>query len=284
MQKFTLHTHTIGFDGKNTVLEMVSSARAAGFDTLGVSNHFIVHPKIKQSRMYPYAVRGGYSAIYSDSFDEVMDKFRAHYTELRQLQSESNIRILCGAEVDFFPTRAWRDGFLRAVDELSPDYLIGSAHFVYYDGNLCNVHDIANVDADVRDEILGIYWDNVAVAATSGLFNFMAHIDLPKKVGIGRTDKWCAAENRALDAIADSGTAMEINTGLYRPEIYEPYPSARILRAATARNIPVLLSDDAHAANQIGRHFDDARQFAHDCGVNNFITLQNLLDFPRKSR
>ena len=103
MQNFTLHTHTIGFDGKSTVAQMITAARAAGFDTLGVSNHFIVHPEIKKSRMYPYAVRGGYSAIYSDSFDSVIEKFRIHYNELRQLQSESQANILCGMEVDFFP-------------------------------------------------------------------------------------------------------------------------------------------------------------------------------------
>lgn len=284
MQNFTLHTHTIGFDGKSTVAQMITAARAAGFDTLGVSNHFIVHPEIKKSRMYPYAVRGGYSAIYSDSFDSVIEKFRIHYNELRQLQSESQANILCGMEVDFFPTRTWCDGFLRAIDKLRPDYTIGSVHFVYYDGNLCNMHDIAKAAPTVRDKMLNVYWDNIAAAATSGLFNIMAHIDLPKKVGIGRDDKWYDAEIRAVDAIADAGVAMEINTGLYKPEIYEPYPSARILRAAAAKNIPVLISDDAHVSNQIGRHFDTAQQFAHDCGINNFITLQNLLDFSRKTR
>ena len=63
MQTFTLHTHTIGFDGANTIAEMAASARAAGFSALGVSNHFIVHPEITHARMYPHAVRGGYDAI-----------------------------------------------------------------------------------------------------------------------------------------------------------------------------------------------------------------------------
>ena len=78
MQTFTLHTHTIGFDGANTIAEMAASARAAGFSALGVSNHFIVHPEITHARMYPHAVRGGYDAIYLDSFDRAMEKFRPH--------------------------------------------------------------------------------------------------------------------------------------------------------------------------------------------------------------
>ena len=173
MQTFTLHTHTVGFDGANTIAEMAASARAAGFSVLGVSNHFIVHPDITRARMYPHAVRGGYDAIYLDSFDRVMEKFRPHYAELRKFQSDTDMRILCGMEVDFFPTAGWRDGFLRAIDELRPDYVIGSSHFVYYDDNLCNVHDMANATPDVRDEMLQMYWDKVAAAASSGLFTIM---------------------------------------------------------------------------------------------------------------
>lgn len=283
MQTFTLHTHTIGFDGANTIAEMAASARAAGFSALGVSNHFIVHPEITHARMYPHAVRGGYDAIYLDSFDRAMEKFCPHYAELRQFQSTTDMQILCGMEVDFFPSAWWRDGFLRAIDELRPDYVIGSSHFIYYDNNVCNVHDMANASPDVRDEMLQMYWDKVAAAASSGLFTWMAHVDLPKKVGLGRDEKWCMAENRAMDAIASAGIAMEINTGLYKPEMYEPYPSARILRAAAAKNIPVLLSDDAHKSCQLGRHFDEACKFAHECGVANFATLHNLLDFSQKT-
>ena len=90
MQTFTLHTHTVGFDGANTIAEMTASARTAGFSVLGVSNHFIVHPDITRARMYPHAVRGGYDAIYLDSFDRVMEKFRPHYAELRKFQSDTD--------------------------------------------------------------------------------------------------------------------------------------------------------------------------------------------------
>ena len=68
-QKYTLHTHTSGFDGKNTIAEMVACARDMGFNTVGISNHFIVHPNIKQSKMYPFSVHGGYSNIYASAYE-----------------------------------------------------------------------------------------------------------------------------------------------------------------------------------------------------------------------
>ena len=75
MQNFSLHTHTIGFDGKNTVEEMVRAAQNIGFKKLGISNHFIVHPNIKDSKMYAYSLRGGYHNIYNATFDEAIEKF-----------------------------------------------------------------------------------------------------------------------------------------------------------------------------------------------------------------
>ena len=258
-QKYTLHTHTFGFDGKNTAAEMISCAREMGFDTIGISNHFIVHPNIKQSKMYPYSVRGGYSNIYSSDFDEVLSRFIPHYAELDKLQEQMpDIKILRGMEVDFFDTSTWQTGFEKCISILKPDYIIGSCHFIEYNNALLNSHDWENADSDLQDILLKSYWANIARAAQSGIFNWMAHLDLPKKAGIGQSEKWAEYENNAVDAISKSGTAIEINTGYYRPYCYEPYPSNRILQMAANYNVLVLISDDAHSVSQIGRHFSEA--------------------------
>ncbi|MDO5012580.1 MAG: PHP domain-containing protein [Pseudomonadota bacterium] len=282
MPDFTLHTHTIGFDGKNTPAEMASRATELGMHTIGISNHFIVHPNIRRAPMYKYAVRGGYSGIYSDSFDETIEKFRAHYDELNKLSQTSGIRILRGMEVDYFAYPAWHSGFERAVRILQPDYVIGAAHFVEYGGVLCNTHDAAHASPDDQTQMLKTYWANIRDAAASGLFTWMAHLDLYKKVGLGRNAVWHDAECDALDAIRTAGCGIEVNTGLYTAKIDEPYPSARILAAAAARDIPVLISDDAHATNQIGRHFDRAECFATSCNVKNRLNIQKILDFRTK--
>ena len=51
IQDFTLHTHTIGFDGRNTPAEMAARVRELGMTALGVSNHFIVHPDITKTKL-----------------------------------------------------------------------------------------------------------------------------------------------------------------------------------------------------------------------------------------
>ncbi len=269
-QKYTLHTHTIGFDGKNSVNEMILKAKELGFNTLGISNHFIVHPEIKKCPMYPYSVRGGYENIYSSDFDEVLSRFIPHYEELDKLQN-SGIKLLKGIEVDFFSDWQWQQKFEKAISILKPDYIIGSCHFVKYGDMLLNSHDWAKADTDTQNILLQSYWNNVSVAARSGLFTWMAHLDLPKKVNLGREQKWQPFEEKAVTAISDAKIAMEINTGLYHPDCYEPYPSPRILQMAKDKNVPVLISDDAHAVSQIGRHFDDAQQLIDTFNLQKFI-------------
>lgn len=278
MQDFTLHTHTVGFDGHNTVAEMIDRAAALGMHAIGISNHFIVHPRVKESKMYAAACSKGraWSDIYSASFDEVMARFIPHYAELERLAATAGIRVLRGMEVDWFDDDAWRDGFAEALRILRPDYLIGAKHFVEMDGALYNPHDWEHADVATQEKLLATYWDNVARAARSGLFHWMAHLDLPRKVGLGEDERWEMHENTALDAIAAANVGIEINTGGVG-RFGAPYPSARILAGAAARGIPVIISDDAHAAAQIGRDFDVAVDAAREAGGIKFATLDEIL-------
>ncbi len=274
--KYTLHTHTIGFDGRDSVQAMVNRARDLGFNTIGISNHFIVNPIIKDTKMYPYSVHGGYSNIYSSSFEEALLRFVPNYHEIETLREQNpDMKILRGMEADFFDDAEWRNGFENTIKILKPDYIIGSAHLVSHNGTLLNTHDWKNADEETRDVLLQKYWTNVANAAASGLFTWMAHLDLPKKVGLGSEEKWVTWESRAVEAAAKSGTAIEINTSFYRSFCYEPYPSIRILEMAQKNNVPVLISDDAHETKNIGRHFDEARQLIKDLNlkVADFKTL-----------
>ncbi len=283
MQDFTLHTHTIGFDGRNTPAQMINQARAAGMRAIGISNHFIVHPQIKDSDFYRAATARGYNTIYAASFDEVMARFIPHYAELEKLAASADIKVYRGMEVDFFQNPDWRNEFLRACDVLRPDYLIGSAHFVYYDGMLRNVHDIQHATPEIQDAMLRTYWENVAAAGESGLFTWLAHLDLPKKCGLGLGADWTPIHADVVARIGAAGVGVEINTAAMDTLGSEPYPSKSILELVARHNIPVLISDDAHRVEHIGRHFERAEQFARGAGVKNFITLQKILDFRHKT-
>ena len=272
MQDFTFHMHTNEFDGDNSVTEMVQKARELGFKHVGISNHFIVHPKIKEiGTFYPYSVQKGYSANYNSSFEECLERFRCNYAEIDRVAKELNFPIYKGMEVDFFEYDGWREGFEKARAELKPDYLIGTAHLVEYDGLLLNNYSMSKAPEGKKDEILHIYWHNIRASIKSGLFDFIAHLDLPKKSGLLKEEKWVAEEEKTLQCLVEHNMKIEINTGLYKPECYEPYPSPRILKKAAEYGIKVFLSDDSHNINQIGRHFDEALELAKECGLEKCI-------------
>ncbi len=272
-QDFTLHTHTNQFDGKNSVAEMVIMAHELGMSAIGISNHFIVHPDVKNSNFYSYAVRGGYDNIYQSSFADVIAKYRAHYDEIDRVALDMHMPILRGMEVDYFDSYNWRQGFEYAIKVLRPDYLIGACHLVECDGKLYNVHDMKNADPEMRDKLLGLYWQKVARAAQSGLFTFMAHLDLPKKVNIGNEIKWRDIESQTIAAIAQTNTGIEINTSGIG-HMGTPYPGAHILKNIAQTSIPVIISDDAHHVSQIGRHFDAAEKLITAYGIKKRLSLQ----------
>lgn len=274
MQKFSLHTHTLGFDGRNTEEEMLSKAQSLGWTHLGFSNHFIVHPKIKDSVMFSYAVKGGYDNIYSASFDEAVAKFAEHYKKIDALKKETGIEILKGMEVDYFAEPEWRTNFEKSLNILKPDYLIGSAHFIEYKGTLYNSHDVKNATSLEQKMLLHRYWQNERAAASSGLFDIMAHLDLFKKVGLGQDKEWIEEEQKTVATVKNAGVKVELNTSYFKFSD-EPYPSRRIMKMLAAADIPVLLSDDAHASTQLGNHFTRAEEIAHECGLNLQLNAPN---------
>ena len=274
MQNFSLHTHTIGFDGHNTEEEMVRRAIELGWDKIGFSNHFIVYERIEEAPMYHNAKMRSYDSIYSSSFDKVVAKFEKHYAEIDRLRDEKGFEILKGMEVDFFAGEKWRKGFEEAVAYLKPDYLIGSAHFIEYEGVLCNSHDLKKAPKTEQQKMLTRYWQNVRVTANSQLFDFLAHIDLMKKVGLGQEEEWRDEEQKTIRAIKESGVMIEINTSAFKNG-NEPYPSKRIMQMIANEGITVLLSDDAHNTERLGDDFDRAYKMAQNCGIKNFYNDSN---------
>ena len=269
---YTLHTHTVGFDGRNSAEDMVRVACARGFKTIGFSNHFIVHPDISKSPMYKYALRGGYANIYSNDAEYSIHRFGEHFAAVRALRRKyPDINILCGMEMDWFQYPEWGQTMGNAVARLRPDYIIGAMHFIDrgMDGVL-NVHDIKNAPAVESRRLLREYYQNLMRLAEFDWrgcgfrFNWVAHFNLPRKVGLHFPEM----EAGALGAIARNGVPIELNTALIKNKNYvAPGKDDETLKQITEYKIPTLLSDDAHDVARIGADFDTVASAASATGV-----------------
>ena len=269
---YTLHTHTVGFDGRNSAEDMVRVACARGFKTIGFSNHFIVHPDISKSPMYKYALRGGYANIYSNDAEYSIHRFAEHFAAVRALRRKyPDMNILCGMEMDWFQYPEWGQTMGNAVARLRPDYIIGAMHFIDrgMDGVL-NVHDIKNAPAVESRRLLREYYQNLMRLAEFDWrgcgfrFNWVAHFNLPRKVGLHFPEM----EAGALGAIARNGVPIELNTALIKNKNYvAPGKYDETLKQITEYKIPTLLSDDAHDVTRIGADFDTVASAASATGM-----------------
>jgi len=231
-----------------TIGEVVEAARNLGLDEVGISDHFVLYP---DGTDIEWSMPVGRLAEY---VDEVLAADSGH----------GRTRVRLGIEVDYLPETI-ED--LRAMLRPYPfDYLIGSVHFI--DGFPIDGHR-KHWDAltpEQVDETWRAYYARIKAMAESRVFDIAAHFDLPKKFGhkpgVDLTDEVHAA----LDAVARSDMAIEINTSGWSLPAAEAYPAPWILRAARSREIPVLITADAHTPKYLVRGFDMARRLATDTG------------------
>ena len=81
-------------------------------------------------------------------------------------------------------------------------------------------------------EVWQVYFDRLALAAESGLFEIIGHADLPKKFGIRPAQDCAPLYEKFLNAAAKAGCAIELNTAGLRKDCQEIYPSRELLELA----------------------------------------------------
>src|SRR5207244_12457130 len=144
------------------------------------------------------------------------------------------------------------------------DYLLGSIHWL----NGLGVDD----GPRLLDE-LGVegawrrYFDALAGAAHSGLFDSLSHPDVIKIFDVRPDRRTVEALHDAFaDAVAGLPIAIEVSTaGLYK-EVGELYPDPHLLAACRRRGVPATLASDAHFPELVGRDFDRARDLLRSAG------------------
>lgn len=247
----TYHTHTRWSDGKATAAQLLEAARTMRIDELGFSDHFVLHP-------------GGAAMKWAMPTDALPD----YVSDIRHLAARTREHggptIRLGLEVDWFPGH---EAALRAALDPYPfDYIIGSVHDV--DGMLVDMSAAAweKLDASQRNRVHRQYWINMRSLAESGLFDIAAHLDLTKKFGCLPTIDLSKERHTALDAIADAGLVVELNTAGWHKPCDDAYPRLDILRECHDRGIPVTLSSDAHQPDHLLRDFARGAQRLMEAG------------------
>jgi len=185
-----------------------------------------------------------------------------HYLELVDRAKNAmagTVDVRLGLECDYLPgLEGWLEEQLSSAKF---DYVLGSVHphlgmfrEAYWTGDPVAYQEV--------------YFDRLADAAETGLFDALAHPDLVKNVTASSwsVEKILDRVRSSLDRIAASGCALELNTSGLNKRVAEMNPGPQILAEARLRDIPVVVGADAHTPERVGDRFDVAFEALADAG------------------
>jgi histidinol-phosphatase (PHP family) len=233
-----------------------AAAAAAGIEELGVSEHVYRFVQALELWRHPF-----WEEQARDDLDAYCEFARG-----------AGLRL--GVECDFVPGAEERTAELLAARPF--DYVVGSVHFL---GERAVDHEGWDVweAAGDADEVWRRYFEALAECARSGLFDVLAHPDLVKVWGRGRPlpeGDLRRFHELAVEAIAESGIAVELSTAGLRKPVGELYPAPAFARLCVEAGAPFALSSDAHLPEQVGFAYDRALDLLAELGVGEIAVFE----------
>jgi len=181
---------------------------------------------------------------------------------------QGRVDIRLGLESDYYPgVEPWLEELHARVPL---HHVLGSVHFQV--GDYRRLYD-PGTDFGYQQ----VYYEHLAQAAETGLYDTLAHPDLikndnPKAWDFARIQPFI---ERSLDRIAATGVAMELNTSGRNKSLPEMNPSAAQLTLMRERGIPVVLGADAHHPKRVADHYPEALRLLQEAGYENVSLFLN---------
>lgn len=265
MRPIDLHTHTLHSHGRDTVEDMLKSAKEKNVQVLGFTEH---DPRPGDFK-YP-----------SDYQERLYRQFPIYVQEVKEIieQDTSGVEILLGVEFDYFPGHEPR--ILNEKQAYNFDFALGSVHFL----------DAWGFDFTAKDwrgrsfEELGAQYERyfylVEQMAASGLFDIAAHLDLVKLFSVSDFAAWIQTDgaqtlvNRALQAMGDTGMALEVSSAGLRKPCKEIYPCQSIMKLAAKQKLPIAFASDAHNVGHVAYGFAELVDYVKQFDFSQYVSAK----------
>jgi histidinol-phosphatase (PHP family) len=235
-----------------------ASATECGIEELGVAEHVY---------RFTQALEVWQHELWRHSARDDLDAYCAF------VRAETDLKL--GIEADFIP--GGEDHMAELLAARDFDYVVGSIHFVG-DGALdYDRYDIWSAGSS-PEKVWRTYFEWLGQAAASGMFDILAHPDLVKYWGPTQRP-WPEGDPRrfyaiAMEAIAESGIAVELSTAGLRKPVGELYPARAFLEMVVDAGNPIALSSDAHTPEDLGRDYDQALALLAELGVGELAVFE----------
>ncbi len=261
--KANYHTHSLYCDGKSTLEEHVREAEKSELLQLGFSSHS--------------------SVPFENNFAISEERIPEYVGEIDRLQQITNITLLKSLECEFVPGISKDFEVWRTTYNL--DYVIGGVHLVrpphgeslwFIDGSKQELYDNGLRDLfgnDIKAAVTA-FWEQTFEMLETQQLDIIAHFDKIKMHNRNRffkeDEKWYKVlADKAIQLIKQHNVIIEINTrGLYKKRCDHFYPSTELLMKARKADIPVIVSTDAHKAEELTLFVPEALAELQRCGYD----------------
>jgi histidinol-phosphatase (PHP family) len=257
------HTHSFRCGhAVGTMDQYIESAIAKDITEIGLTDHLHLYFDPPEKRDPRWAM--------------AESEYAAHYEEMLGLRERyrSRINVRVSVEADYV---AGHEDELRAIlDAWKFDFVLGGIHFM--DGWLIDDPEQTHRYREERiAEIYRRYFANVQRAVRLGVFDVIAHFDLPKKFGHLPEEDLSDLVAKTLDLVKETDTVLEVSTAGLRKPTGEIYPSKVILRMMREREIPIVLSSDAHDPADVGFGYETSLALVREAGYDELATFEGGL-------
>lgn len=254
------HVHTTWSDGGGSVEDCVRRAVELGLPEIGIADHIAARP-----------APGETWYVSPERLADYVDDVR------RVAARHPEIRVLLGLEAEYVAGQ--ETALDRLLDDWPFEFVVLGVHvvdgFAFDDPGLRG--DAGWTDPDA---LLAAYYRTMRRAAGYCRFDILAHFDYIGLWGHRPGASVLPEIDAALDALAASGGALELNTDRVSDPAGVMYPSAGLLRAAGERGVPLVMGSDAHEARHVGRLWDEAMANARAAGYRKTLRVSDRALVP----
>ena len=186
-------------------------------------------------------------------------KIKEYCTSVRRFaeQYKNRISIKLGIEIDFHPSV--KNEIDAVLDAGEFDYVLGSSHL-----HVIKQHEWFQNNVTYNEYAKAMF-ENTILAAQSGLFDAIAHVDMHRRI-FARKDKFPLIDDgyseslhaklieETLDVLVENGVRLELNAHIAELTgcIEDMYPHTFIVERALDKGISFTYGSDAHKPESVG--------------------------------
>lgn len=252
------HVHSTWSDGSSALEQYQEAASSAGLAEWGISDHIVIRPD---------------RIPVTWSMDPARLPSYVEAVRAQQERAPASQPLRLGLELDYFPGQ--EKVIADLLDGYRFDFIMGSVHYL---DDFCIDNDLErwkSLGPAGVNEAWRAYFARIAGLARTGLFSFIAHLDLPKAFDFRPSVDLSREIGDALDEVARAGLAVEVNTSGWGRACREPYPSLDLLGACLVRGIPALVNADAHSSRDLTRDLDRGMEWLKSSGYRHVVRFDD---------